>query len=282
MSEDSTTTTDGDTQALGGDTPLVDPGPEWMGGLSEELQTNNGLTKFKDVDGLAKSYLELEKSNSSKFGVPEKDDSEGWDKLYGKLGRPEKAEDYSLEGIENEELAGVEENKATIDRFKEIGHQYGLNNRQVSGIINDVLGMTAEQAKASSEANAQNIQELREAFGPEFDNRVALANDTLKKMVDKTGGDWDRVSQALAQSGLHSQPDLLKALAGVGRMFQQDKIWGAGGEPRSMGGHTPGEAREQIEAITAEFMDDIIKETPVGLQKQKEIDKLMDIIARSG
>ena len=184
MSEDSTTVTDGETQALGGDTPLVDPGPEWMGSLSEELQTNNGLTKFKDVDGLAKSYLELEKSNSSKFGVPEKDDSEGWDKLYNKLGRPEKAEDYSLEGIENEELASVEENKATIDRFKEIGHQYGLNNRQVAGIINDVLGMTAEQARASSEVNSQNIQELREAFGPEFDNRVALANDTLKKMVD--------------------------------------------------------------------------------------------------
>jgi len=283
MSEEATTTeTTEPTQALGGETPLVDPGPEWMGGLSEDLQTNNGLTKFKDVDGLAKSYLELEKSNSSKFGVPEKEDQEGWDKLYNKLGRPEKAEDYNLEGIENEALAADEGNKATIMRFKEIGHQYGLNNRQVSGIINDVLGMTAEQATAANEANNSNIQELREAFGPEFDNRVALANDTLRKMVEKTGGDWDRVSQALAQSGLHSQPDLLKALAGVGRMFEQDKIWGAGGEPRSMGGHTPGEAKEQIEAITAQYMDDIMKETPVGIQKQKEIDKLMDIIARSG
>lgn len=254
----------------------------WMSGLSEELQTNSSLSKFKSMDALANSYLEAEKGLSSRMKMPEKDDAEAWDELYGKLGRPEKAEDYDLEGIEHAQLVTEEANKPTIDRFKEVGHRYGLNNRQVAGIINDVLGMTVEQQQAAGEQVEANVSELRKEYGAEFDNRVSLANDTLKQMVEKTGGDWDRVSQALAQTGLHSQPDLIKALAGVGRMFQQDKVWGAGGEPRSMGGHSPGEARAEIERIQNEFSDDLVRSTSIGLQKQAEIDKLMDIIAASG
>jgi len=273
-------TTNEPTQTLGNNEPLVDPGPEWMGGLGEELQTNNGLTKFKDVDSLAKSYLELEKSNSSKVGVPEKDDAEGWDKLFDRLGRPEKPEDYKFENIEHAELVSAEENKATIDRFRELGHQYGLNNRQVAGLVNDVLGMTIEQQQASVEAGKANVQELREAFGGEFDNRVNLANDTMRQLVEKAGANWDRLSQALSATGLDSQPDLVKALAAAGRMFEQDRVYGAGGEPRKMGGFTPDEARAEIEKISSEFMDDILQETPVGLQKQREIDALMDSMAR--
>jgi len=239
------------------------------------------LEKFKGVDGLAKSYLELEKSNSSKVGVPDKEDSEGWDQLYGKLGRPEKAEDYTFEGITNESMLADDANKVTIDRFKEIGHQYGLNNRQVAGIVDDVLGMTIEQQKVAGEATAANVSELKQEFGPQFDDRVGLANDTLKQIVEKGGGDFDRLGQALAASGLDSQPDLVKALAGLGRMMQQDKIYGAGGEPRSMTGMTPPEIKAKIDQITVDNLDDLKMGTPTGQQKQAEINKLIEMLGQA-
>ena len=253
----------------------------WLSSLPEDLQTSASLAKFDSPASLAKSYLEAEKGISSRIKMPEKDDEAGMNELYDKLGRPESPDKYDLEGIENAQLASDEANKGQIDRFKEVGHKYGLNNRQVAGIIDDVLGMNLEAQQQVGEAQQANISELKQEYGPQFDNRVELANQTLKNMVEKTGGNWNRLAEALTGSGMTSQPDLLKALAGVGRMMEQDKIWGAGGEPRSMGGLSPGEINAKIDSIKAEHIQDLVQETSVGIEKQKEIDKLMDLLLAS-
>ena len=250
----------------------------WLSSLPEDLQTSASLAKFDSPASLAKSYLEAEKGISSRIKMPEKDDEAGMNELYDKLGRPESPDKYDLEGIEHAQLASDEANKGQIDRFKEVGHKYGLNNRQVAGIIDDVLGMNLEAQQQVGEAQQANISELKQEYGPQFDNRVELANQTLKNMVEKTGGNWNRLAEALTGSGMTSQPDLLKALAGVGRMMEQDKIWGAGGEPRSMGGLSPGEINAKIDSIKAEHIQDLVQETSVGIEKQKEIDKLMDLL----
>ncbi len=253
----------------------------WTSSLPEELQSSKSLEKFKDVEGLARSYLEAEKGLSSRLKVPEKDDQEGWDQVFSQLGRPESADKYDLEGIQNAEVAQSEENKATIDRFKEVGHKYGLSNRQVAGIIDDVLGMTVEQQRAAGEAREADVAALKQEFGNQFDARVELANSTLRQMVEKSGGDFDRLSEALVQSGMTSNPDLVKALAGIGRMMQQDKLYGAGGEPRSMTGMTPPEIKARIDQITVENLEDLKIGNANGQAKQAEINKLIEMLGQA-
>jgi len=271
MSEETTTET----------TETTEHTEAWTASLPEDLQGSKSLEKFKDVESMARSYLEAEKGLSSRMKVPEKDDTEGWDQVFTQLGRPESADKYDLEGIQNAELAQGEENKATIDRFKEVGHKYGLNNRQVAGIIDDVLGMTLEQQQAAGEAREADIAALKQEFGNQFDARVELANSTLRKMVEKTGGDFDRLSEALVQSGMTSNPDLLKALAGVGRMMEQDKLYGAGGEPRSMTGMTPPEIKARIDQITIENLEDLKMGNANGQAKQAEINKLIEMLGQA-
>lgn len=62
----------------------------WLDNLPEDLKGNKSLSKFTDMSGLAKSYLELEKNKDKGLMLPNEDASdEEWDKIYQKLGMPE-------------------------------------------------------------------------------------------------------------------------------------------------------------------------------------------------
>lgn len=213
--------------------------------------------------------------------IPEKDDDEAWDKIFSKLGRPEKPDEYNFDDIEHAELLNSEENAETAKAFREIAHKRGLSQRQAAGVMDDVMKITAEQQKQHTEALQKGVEELKKEYGEHFEERTALANKTLKTAVEKGGGDWEALSEALSRTGLANDPNLVKAISSIGRQMQQDKIWGAGGEPNELGGAGRAEIEAQIDALTAKHDVDILNGTPEGVQAQKKIDALLDKLAKS-
>lgn len=259
------------------ETQTTEPTTSWLDSVElENPDSRKSLEKFKDPSDLAKSYLEAEKGLSQRLKVPEKDDQESWDKVFDQLGRPKEPGEYSFDDIENKELLQDSVTQSTLERFKEAAHKYGLNQRMAAGIVNEILGHSAEQASQMQEAQQQAVAELKQEFGNAFDERVGLANNTARKMVEKAGGDWDRFSEKLAATGMANDPDLVRAFGAMGRMMEQDKLWGSGGEPNSIGGRTPAEIKGEIDRLQSENMDDILNQTPVGQQTQDKIDKLLD------
>lgn len=262
-------------------TPENTPPPSWRESLSEDVKKSESfksLEKIKDVDNLALSYINAEKRLGKSVSIPDKEDSEGWSKIYEKLGRPEKPEEYDLSGIENaDKLDGSD---PLISNFKEWAHGYGLNNRQASGLVDKFLSMSSEMNSKMQEGMASDEKELRKEFGNHFDERTALANETLKSLVERGNGNWDRVSKALEETGMANQPDLVKALSAMGHMMRQDRLWGSGGEPNTMGGQSLTELRAERAKIKSEFMDDIVRGTKLGKEKQKLLDEKLDQIGR--
>ena len=154
-----------------------------------------------------------------------------------------------------------------------------MNQRQTAGIVNEVLGMTVAESKAMAQQFENDVAELKKEYGPNYDDRTKLADETLRRAVEKSGGDYSRLTQALALKGLSNQPDLIRALSSLGRTMQQDKIWGAGGEPRSMSGASRTELEAQLADIKIKHESDLLQDNDAGRMAQIKIDKIIDQMA---
>jgi len=271
----------GDGQTAAAAPPEEQTSNWWDGLQSEELKSSKSLEKFKSMDDMVSAYLGAEKEISSRIKVPDKADSEALGDIYDKLGRPEDSSKYDFSEIEHAPLLSHEENSDMVSKFAEFAHKEGLSQRQAASMVNWTLGQTVAQAQQAAQTHEENIAAIKKEFGASFDERVQLGNDTLKMLVQESGGDWERLSGALANSPLSSQPDLVMALSKMGMMMKQDRIYDAGGEPRSMGGMTRGELRAQIEKIKRENADDLVQSTPKGRDAQKEINRLLDLIGKA-
>lgn len=137
-------------------------GDEWNKGIDESMRGK--LDKFKDVNGLAKSYLELETKLGEGFKMPETDEDKA--KLFAKLGRPGDAEGYELE--DDDEIG-----------FKAQAWQAGLSQDQVGSLSTWFKGIVDRQGEDMGEKRKVSEVKLREHWGDKFKDNMALANRAL-------------------------------------------------------------------------------------------------------
>src|SRR5210317_1189976 len=105
----------------------------WKEAISEEFRSDPNISKFTEIDALAKSYINATKMiGQDKVAVPNENSTDDqWNEVYGKLGRPESPDKYKLE-VQSETVP-LDEN--TVKQFAENAHQLGLNNKQAQGIL---------------------------------------------------------------------------------------------------------------------------------------------------
>lgn len=182
--------------------------------LPEELRGEETLGKFKDVGGLAKSYLEAQKMIGSSIRIPSEDasedahkefyekltgvkgvvklpgedDKDGWDAFYNKLGRPAKAEDYKLnvpEGTEYDEQLFLDDAK--------LAHEGGFTQKQMDMIVSQRLAerdALIDQLSSSQDATAK---ELKNRWGAEYNNNIALAKAVGREYEAEYGDEFKKL-----------------------------------------------------------------------------------------
>ena len=86
--------------------------PDWRAGLPEEIASHSAIQDISTIEDLAKATINAQKLvGADKIVLPGKEaEASAWDSVYNKLGRPEKAEEYSVpeEGVSQE----------IVDQFK--------------------------------------------------------------------------------------------------------------------------------------------------------------------
>lgn len=166
-------------------TKTKDAEQSWLDALPEELRESSELKRFKNIDGLAKSYLHANQLVSTKLGIPSTDaDASVWDAFYQKLGRPETADGYSIDGAE--ELA---------NHAKEWFLEAGLTQRQAETLAAKYQDFAAKEMEAQQHhLSAQDIEQLetlKREWGGAYDRNVALA----QRAVRHFGGDLADLEQ---------------------------------------------------------------------------------------
>ncbi len=138
--------------------------------LNEDLRNEPALKDFKDVNGLAKSYISANKMIGRSDIPTEKSSIEDWNKFYKKLGRPENG--YSL----NENQEETEQIKA----LKENCFNSGLTQKQFDNVLKTLQDIEIKEENEQQEKAKNFVEEFNRTFGDKVDevreNAKALIN----------------------------------------------------------------------------------------------------------
>ena len=205
----------------------------WKDSISQEFREDPNISKFTEIDALAKSYINATRMiGQDKVAVPNQNSTDDqWNEVYSKLGRPESPDKYKLEV--NSDIVPLDE--SSVKSFAENAHKLGLNNKQAQGILeyykNSMEG-SAKQAQIDTETyQAQAEQELRKEWGRSFDENIKKAGAVAKanmdaEILDLTLSDGRR---------LGDHPAIIKGFANIANLMSEDKMIGTGEDNATSG-----------------------------------------------
>jgi hypothetical protein len=218
----------------------------WYKGLGKDFESNPSITKFKDVQGLAKSYLEAQKLiGKDKVVVPtEKSTPEEWNAFYKKIGAPE-----DVAGYETPELEVPQEvrmNDDALNAFKGKAKELGLSKKQFSELYKLQQELNLNQFNQSVEEvkniKANSETSLRKEWGAAYDVKI----DGAQKLVSSffKGDELHPAFKVLA-----NDKGFVKAMANIAEKLGESGF--EGGEKRVT--MTPNEAQGELNQIMADF-----------------------------
>lgn len=242
---------------------------DWTQGL-DDYQEVIEAKGWQGAGDVLKSYVHLEKQvGADKVVLPtdgtDLNEWEGW----SKLGTPEKAEDYQLaapEGFENY-------SQDLSDWFRSAAHETKLPASTAQGLHDRFVEYQMAQLQTAqnqvSDQQAEWEGELQKEYGTAFPQRVEAANRALREYGS------DELKQLLVQTGLGSNPHVVRAFAKIGMTLGSGPQFKEG-ESAGMFGTTPEMAKEQIAAIRANpaFWDESHPENKPLKEKMNRLSEL--------
>ena len=200
----------------------------WKETISEEFRNDPNISKFTEIDALAKSYINATRMiGQDKVAVPNENSTDDqWNEVYGKLGRPESPDKYKLE-VQSDT---VPLDDGAIKSFAENAHKLGLNNKQAQGILeyykNSMEG-SAQQARIDTETAQANAEaELRKEWGSNYDNNIKKAGSVAKANMNPQILDMELKDG----TRLGDHPEVIKGFANIANILSEDKLVGTESE----------------------------------------------------
>ena len=208
--------------------------------LSEDLQGNDTLSKFKDVGSLGNSYVELQKLVGSRVKVPTDDSTEeDVNSFYNQIGRPESPEKYSID------LPSDSYPQEVIQSFLKEAHASGLTNKQAQSAINfyntiETDGQINSDA-AMQQAKVDAESALKKEWGPsEYAKELAVSRRAFNRFAD------DDLKAFVNETGVTNNVAMIKFLNRIGKAFSEPDMGGAGKDSGSIDGDS---AKIEISAM---------------------------------
>lgn len=226
--------------------------------LPEEYRNHPSLRDIKNLPALVKSYVSATEMVGGRredfIRLPGADDAEGWNGVFGRLGRPEKPDGYEFKAPD-----GVTVDPALQGAFGDTAHKLGLTKAQAAGLYDWFNGQSGSAAQAAEQARLDReqagIAALQREWGAAFNDKLAAA----KAAVNTLAG--DEFAAYLNETRLGNDPRMIKLMAQIGANLAEDgKLPGGGGGPGN-GPLSPAEARQQIAALTQDkgFMEQYLR-----------------------
>lgn len=227
-------------------TPGTGTPPDFRSSWNPEYREHPALKDYKDINGVLKSHVELQKMvGTNRLPMPQADwKPEQYAELFNKLGRPEKAEGYQLPKMEVP--AGVELDPAMEQHFRGKLHGLNLTQSQYEGVYKEFIGYLGTQAEAETQARdkffAEATESLKKEWGDKYDGNVAMA----QKAYDTLGG--QEVKALFDKHNLSNNPQVIKFMANLGAKMGEDSATGNGNG--QMGGITAAQAEAEIKQLS--------------------------------
>jgi len=219
-------------------------GNDFLGMIPEELRDHPSLSPIKDVENLARSYVNAQKLiGADKIPMPVNPSDEDLDRIYNRLGRPESPDGYQLAAdgnIVTEDL---------VKDFADFSHKLRLTPEQASGIL-DYYRSSVEQSAAGSEEQAQAYRQtteeaLKSEWGRAYDQKLGEAVRAAQEFSNPEIFDL----QLTDGSRLGDNPEFIKTFAKIAEFRQTVTSEDTISENAQANVMTPKQAQAEIDAI---------------------------------
>src|SRR5210317_28116 len=219
-------------------------GNEFLSMLPEEIRSHPSLSPIKDVENLARSYVNAQRLiGADKIPVPVNPTDEDLDNIYNRLGRPESVDGYEI---------AVDGNIVTEDvakSYADIAHKLRLTPDQANGIMDYYRSMASQASEMTTEAETQQRSQtemaLRKEWGDDFDARIEDAG----KIAQQFGG-GELLEMKLADgTKVGNHPDFIKAFAKIAEFRQSVTSEDTVSDAPSSSMMTRQSAQQEIDAI---------------------------------
>jgi len=233
VAETTQTTTEAPVQETQIEQPVPTVAKSWKEAISEDLRNDPNISKFTELEALAKSYVNATRMiGQDKVAVPNNNSTEDqWNEVYDKLGRPESPDKYQLEV--KSDVVPLDE--SAIKSFAENAHQLGLNNKQAQGILefykNSMEGSAQQNQVDMETAQANAEQELRKEWGRAYEDNIKKAGAVAKANMDANILDM----QLKDGTRLGDHPAIIKGFANIANLMSEDKLVSTESESVSQG-----------------------------------------------
>ncbi len=131
----------------------------------QEIKDSKSLSNFKDINGLAKSYVNLER----------------------KLGSPKEPENYNPDDYTYNLPKDYEANSDLMGLVKDKSIELGIKPEAFKQLVETFTGKESEilqQSKLDNETKINNLQEsLKQDWGNSYDTNLKIAEDTFKRFA---------------------------------------------------------------------------------------------------
>ena len=255
--------------------------------VSQDLHGN--LDKFKSVNDLAKSYVNLEKKLGTSINLPAEGATDETRKafidkikdlpevlikpttedelnaFYNKLGRPENKDSYEIDSLIPRELIdndafAVQE----INEFKEMAHKLGLTKEQDQGLVEMRMEHFKQDQQDNEKSLEQGLTTLNKLWGTDFDTRKSAAIQMKDHFKDKFP---EHMESLLANN--ESNPALAHMLSELAFTYQEKCMICT---PIVDFGETPDSAKSKIVSnqTDKEFMEAYLTSSHPGHNKALE------------
>jgi len=229
------------------------PAESWHSGLSEEYRGNESLSQIPDLNTLAKSYLDAQQYAGGSIRIPGEDastddwtafnakltdkvptllnlpsdENEARDAMYARLGRPDSADGYQVEGADAD--------------FLQWAHENGLSTAQVKSWQENTQGQTTQEGEDYDLKMQEANDLLKKEWGHAYDTKLSQAKNAVLAYADS------ETQQFLLDSGLANNPGMIRLMAGIGATLTEDQS--AGIESGTRFTLSPTEAMDRISEV---------------------------------
>ena len=208
----------------------------WYGEIDDSLVGYIENKGWKSPGDAINGYANLEKLlGADRAGntvvLPKEGDAEGWNEIYNRLGRPEKPDEYKIEGDDDR-----------AQWFRDQAHAAGLNQEQASKLY----GAWSEQEQAREQAQGEEIQaqqaadieSLKKDWGLQYEANVMAG----RKAASRFGLDEEKLGSLEESLGTRG---LLEFMSKIGRSMGEDSFESGASSGRGFG-LTPQAAQAKI------------------------------------
>ncbi len=232
--------------------------------LPEDIRGEASLQDFKDVGGLAKSYVNAQRMLGGSIRIPGKDssdddkkeflnklqsvdgvmqapnfeDPESMGNFYNSLGRPARSDEYSYDFPESFPVE-----KAYLDEFKNVAHEAGLTSKQYEAVMGAYSKEINDSLEFSNDVAKQYETKVKEMWGNEYSAKMGAVSAVRDLYVEK----YPEAMQDLLAGPNGSNPALLSMMAELSGTFKEKGA--LTGANAVQFGTSPEEALEKISEI---------------------------------